>query len=139
MSIKCLAMHKSELLSDYIGTLPECPTWSDRDGRLYWTDIVKKELHWVQPKTGEHKILQFDEEVGCFALRERGGFILAMRSGIYLSDADGRIEKKVCDNPSNPSVASTMGVSTKTGVSMRAPIGGRATSTAHCCAASMQH
>ncbi|MDM0053966.1 SMP-30/gluconolactonase/LRE family protein [Variovorax sp. J22R115] len=105
MFINCLAMHKSELLSDYIGTLPECPTWSDRDGRLYWTDIVKKELHWVQPKTGEHKTLQFDEEVGCFALREKGGFILAMRSGIYLSDADGRIEKKVCDNPSNPSVA----------------------------------
>jgi sugar lactone lactonase YvrE len=54
---------------------------------------------------GEHQVLQFPEEVGCFALREKGGFIVALRSGIWLTDAHGLLQRKVCDNPSNPQLA----------------------------------
>ncbi len=50
-------------------------------------------------------MLQFPEEVGCFALREKGGFIVALRSGIWLTDAHGLLRRKVCDNPSNPELA----------------------------------
>lgn len=98
-------MNSPELLFDYTGTLPECPTWSAVEHRLYWTDIVQKKLHWFQMDSKQHGCLDFDEEVGCFALRASGGFILAMRSGIYLSDALGKIERKVCDNPNNPILA----------------------------------
>ncbi len=48
-------------------------------------------------------MLQFPEEVGCFALREKGGFIVALRSDIWLTDAHGLLRRKVCDNPSNRS------------------------------------
>ncbi len=50
-------------------------------------------------------MLSFHEEVGCFALRERGGFIVAMRNAIWLTDKHGLLQRKVCDNPSNPQLA----------------------------------
>jgi len=92
-------------LFDYLGHLPECPTWDAQTQSLYWTDILEKEIHRYQPGTGLHKTINFPEEVGCFALREKGGFIVAMRTGIYLSDASGAITHKICDNPNNPALA----------------------------------
>lgn len=50
-------------------------------------------------------MLCFPEEVGCFALREKGGFIVAMRNAIWLADKRGLLVQKVCDNPSNPQLA----------------------------------
>lgn len=98
-------MCKPTPLFDYIGHLPECPTWSAENNTLYWTDIIEKQLHSYQLSSASHQILSFSEEIGCFALRENGGFILAMRSGIYLADSCGKIEKKVSDNPNNPQLA----------------------------------
>lgn len=49
--------------------------------------------------------MHFAEEVGCFALRKRGGLIVAMRSAIWLTDGEGRLTQKVCDNPNNPQLA----------------------------------
>ena len=93
------------LLPDYRGHLPECPTWDRDSACLYWTDILENQIHRVNPASGEHQIISFSEEVGCFALREQGGFIVALRSGIYLADAHGTLERKVADNPNNPQLA----------------------------------
>lgn len=98
-------MHKLEPLFDYQGVLPECPTWDAQTQTLYWTDILQKEIHSYQPITGQHQKLHFPEEIGCFALREQGGFIVAMRTGIYLTDSHGSVTRKVCDNPNNPALA----------------------------------
>lgn len=92
-------------LFDYIGHLPECPTWSAEQGALYWTDILQNEIHRYHLTEKQHSIIAFPEEVGCFALREQGGFIVAMRSGIYLTTESGQLIQKVCDNPSNPALA----------------------------------
>ncbi|AIJ08510.1 MULTISPECIES: SMP-30/gluconolactonase/LRE family protein [Edwardsiella] len=92
-------------LFDYQGELPECPTWDADTQSLFWTDILKKQIHRYQPQTGEQTVFHFEEEVGCFALRERGGFIVAMRSGIWLADQIGALTQKVCDNPNNPQLA----------------------------------
>jgi sugar lactone lactonase YvrE len=40
--------------------------------------------------------------IGSFGLRERGGFILALRDGIWLARADGTLERKVADAPYDP-------------------------------------
>lgn len=98
-------MAEPQLLFDYTGHLPECPTWSAEEGSLYWTDILENEIHRYHLATGKHDVIQFSEEVGCFALRESGGFIVAMRSGIWLTNNTGLIVGKVCDNPSNPDLA----------------------------------
>jgi len=86
-------------------SLSECPTWSAAEQALYWTDILQCEIHRYHPESGEHRVLQFPEEVGCFALREQGGFIVALRSAIWLTDEYGLLQQKVCDNPSNPRLA----------------------------------
>jgi len=93
------------VLFDYTGHLPECPTWSEAESALYWADILEGEIHRYHLSTGEHTVLSFHEEVGCFALREGGGFIVAMRTGIWLADKHGLLQRKVCDNPSNPQLA----------------------------------
>ncbi|GKX54318.1 gluconolactonase [Leminorella grimontii] len=98
-------MNEPRVLFDYQGELPECPIWDADSQSLYWTDILKKQIHRYWPADGRHSVLTFEEEVGCFALRERGGFIVAMRSSIWLADADGRLSQKVCDNPNNPKLA----------------------------------
>ncbi len=67
--------------------LGECPRWDPESKKLYWTDIDAFQLHRFDPVTGVDEFLQFDEEIGCFSLREKGGFVLAMRSGYYLLDA----------------------------------------------------
>ncbi|MEM8025965.1 SMP-30/gluconolactonase/LRE family protein [Morganella morganii] len=98
-------MNKPELLFDYTGHLPECPTWDSESQTLYWTDILAREIHCFNPGTHAHQVLSFEEEPGCFALREKGGFIIAFRSSIWLTDDHGRPDKKVCDNPNNPALA----------------------------------
>ena len=98
-------MAEPQPLFDYTGHLPECPTWSEAEQALYWADIMECEIHRYDVQTGEHQVLQFPEEPGCFALREKGGFIVALRSGIWLTDTHGLLQRKVCDNPSNPQLA----------------------------------
>jgi sugar lactone lactonase YvrE len=67
-------------------SLGECPRWDEREQLLYWLDINAGQLHRLNPATGIDSFLQFDEEIGCFALREQGGFVLAMRTGFYTID-----------------------------------------------------
>lgn len=98
-------MAEPQLLLNYTGHLPECPTWSAEEKALYWADIPEGEIHRYHLPTAEHSVLSFHEEVGCFALRERGGFIVAMRNAIWLTDKHGLLQRKVCDNPSNPQLA----------------------------------
>lgn len=98
-------MAEPQLLLNYTGHLPECPTWSAEEKALYWADILEGEIHRYHLPTAEHSVLSFHEEVGCFALRERGGFIVAMRNAIWLTDKHGLLQRKVCDNPSNPQLA----------------------------------
>lgn len=69
-------MTTPHVLFDYVGHLPECPTWSEDESALYWTDILEQEIHRYHPASGTHSVLVFPEEVGCFALREQGGFIV---------------------------------------------------------------
>lgn len=92
-------------LFNYTGMLPECPTWCSSRQTLFWTDILRKEIHRYHPATGRHQVLNFPQQIGCFALCERGGFIIAMRDAIWLADDEGRLRHKVCDNPSNPVLA----------------------------------
>lgn len=63
--------------------LGECPRWNQDTQKLYWIDINSFQLHRFCPTTGSDEFLQFEEEIGCFAFREKGGYVLAMRSGYF--------------------------------------------------------
>ncbi|ACR10681.1 SMP-30/gluconolactonase/LRE family protein [Teredinibacter turnerae] len=70
--------------------LGECPRWDEHDQRLYWVDINQKQLHRFNPVTGEDDFVQFEEEIGCFALRAPGkGFVMGMRSGFNFMETWG--------------------------------------------------
>jgi sugar lactone lactonase YvrE len=40
--------------------------------------------------------------IGCFALRMRGGFVAALRDGIWFVDRDGKPERRIADAPYDP-------------------------------------
>jgi sugar lactone lactonase YvrE len=57
-------MAEPQLLLNYTGHLPECPTWSAEEQALYWADILEGEIHRYHLPTAEHTVLSFHEEVG---------------------------------------------------------------------------
>ncbi|TCI03653.1 SMP-30/gluconolactonase/LRE family protein [Corallincola luteus] len=67
--------------------LAECPRWDPEQQRLFWVDIDAGRLHAFDPKTGQDSYLQLDEEIGCFAVREKGGFVAGLRSGFVTIDS----------------------------------------------------
>ena len=87
---------------DQVSELGECPVWSVREQALYWTDILAGQLHRLDPQTAVVSSLTLPEELGCFGLRREGGFIVALRTGIYLLGEDGTLGRKLADNPCGP-------------------------------------
>lgn len=90
-------MNQVEVALKITASLGECPRWDDQDGLLYWIDINAGQLHRFNPATGKDDYLVFDEEIGCFSLREQGGFLLAMRSGFYTLDDWNTKRTFICD------------------------------------------
>ncbi len=85
--------------------LGECPRWSAREGVLYWADILGRRLNRFDPRTGENIFRDFDEEIGCFAEREEGGFIAGLRSGLWFLRGDGTKERMVARPETDPAAA----------------------------------
>jgi sugar lactone lactonase YvrE len=77
-------------VADVVAQLGECPRWDERRGVLWWVDILAPALHALTPASGDVRTLSMDEDIGCFALTEDGGFIAGMRSGVWLLDGEGR-------------------------------------------------
>ena len=77
-------MNQATIALNARANLGECPRWDEQTQLLYWIDINNKQLHRFNPATGQDDFLTFEQEIGCFALRQQGGFVLAMRHGFYL-------------------------------------------------------
>ena len=71
---------------DVKAKLAECPRWDEKETCLYFVDIDSFELHRFSIKDKQHTVRKFNEEIGCFSLKENGGFIAAFRSGVYQFD-----------------------------------------------------
>lgn len=87
---------------DLRATLGECPTWSVDEQALYFVDIVAPALVRFDPATGMHASMPMPSSIGSFGLRERGGFVVALRDGVWLADARGRLERKLAGAPYDP-------------------------------------
>ncbi|MEN3282055.1 MAG: hypothetical protein V7607_3195 [Solirubrobacteraceae bacterium] len=81
--------------------LGESPVWDDRRGCLWWVDIKRGVVHRHEAErpddgpgdaSAAHRRAtvnasrQLGEEVGAVALRERGGLVLVVRSGVLVLD-----------------------------------------------------
>ncbi|HET9046662.1 MAG TPA: SMP-30/gluconolactonase/LRE family protein [Casimicrobiaceae bacterium] len=87
---------------DARASLGECPTWSVSEQVLYWVDINAPALHRFDPATGRDLAMPMPASIGCFALRERGGFVIALRDGIWLADRAGKLERRIVEAPYDP-------------------------------------
>jgi sugar lactone lactonase YvrE len=84
---------------DVRASLGECPVWSAREQALFWIDINAPSLNRFDPQTRENTVMPLPESIGSFALREAGGFVVALRSGIWLCNGEGKLERRVVDAP----------------------------------------
>jgi sugar lactone lactonase YvrE len=87
---------------DVRASLGECPLWSIAEGVLYWVDINAPSLNRFDPGTGRNAVMPMPESIGSYALREGGGFVVALRNGIWLADAMGKLERRVAMAPYDP-------------------------------------
>jgi sugar lactone lactonase YvrE len=87
---------------DARASLGECPVWSVAEQVLYWVDINAPALNRFDPATGRNVAMPMPEAIGCFALRRQGGFVVALRGGIWLARPDGTLERRVAAVPYDP-------------------------------------
>lgn len=76
-------MTEMRCVLDAQAKLAECPRWDEQTQTLYFVDIDSFELHAYHLPTETHTVRTFSEEIGCFSLTTKGGFIAAFRSGVY--------------------------------------------------------
>jgi len=84
---------------DIRASLGESPVWSEEEQILYWVDINAPSLNRFDPATGQNTVMPMPASIGCIALRRRGGFIVALRDGIWLARADGTLEERIAAAP----------------------------------------
>ena len=86
-----------ECVLDARASLGESPVWSVAEQALYWVDINAPALNRFDPATGTNSAMPMPESIGCVALRRGGGFVVALRGGIWTARADGTLERKLAD------------------------------------------
>jgi sugar lactone lactonase YvrE len=87
---------------DAKASLGECPVWSRAERALYWVDINAPSLNRFDIATGTNVSMPMPESIGCFAFRATGGFVVALRDGIWLAREDGTLTQKLADAPYDP-------------------------------------
>lgn len=92
-------MTEVELLIDSQNALGEGPMWSVREQALYWVDIMGHAFHRFDPASGARKQYDIGEEVGTVVLRESGGFVLALRSGLAFWDETNGLQAIIDPEP----------------------------------------
>jgi sugar lactone lactonase YvrE len=71
--------------------LPRCkvgegPVWDVAEQALYYIDIVEQAVFRWDPASGGHKRWRVPDIIGSMALREGGGAIVALGSGVHSLD-----------------------------------------------------
>lgn len=82
--------------------LGECPVWALEEQALYWVDILAPALNRFDPATGHNTAMPMPAAIGCFALRRHGGFVVALRDGIWFARRDGSLERRIVAAPYDP-------------------------------------
>lgn len=73
--------------------LGEVPLWDVAEQALYWVDIEGRLLQRLTPATGKVERWEMPERIASFALREKGGLVVAFASGLAFYDlGTGRID-----------------------------------------------
>src|SRR5436190_11481544 len=84
----------------------EGPVWSVAEQRLYWADIVGKQLNIFNPADGSNQVFDLPELVTSISPRKSGGLILTLRSSFAFFDPkfgpSGKLDKVCEPEPDKP-------------------------------------
>ncbi len=90
--------------------LPKCqvgegPVWDVAEQALYYIDILTQKVFRWDPATGEHRTWDVPDMIGSMALREQGGAIVALVTGVHTLDFEsGAVEPLALLDPADPDV-----------------------------------
>lgn len=87
-------MHELQVVSSYAATLGEGPRWID--GRLYWLDIVNRQLRIHQPGADE-RVLELPFMPGCIESCGNGRLAVAWEQGLACLDPESGESESICD------------------------------------------
>lgn len=83
----------------------EGPIWDGSTQRLFWVDITRRLVYWLDPETDRRGSVTVDQAVGAVVPRSSGGLLAAVENGFALIDiGTGRLEmiaEVESDNPDN--------------------------------------
>jgi sugar lactone lactonase YvrE len=114
--------------------------WDEREGCLWWVDIMGESVHRSDPATGRDEIVPIGQMVGAVVLRASGGLVAAVQRGFVAVDpASGRIDVLALVEADDPTMrmndgkvdpagrfwAGTMGVAISSRRPARSPAGHR--------------
>jgi sugar lactone lactonase YvrE len=71
--------------------LGEGPTWDAAIQQLLWVDILRAEVHRLDPADGSDFVLHTPQHVGAAKPRAGGGLVVNLRDGVGLYDPDGSL------------------------------------------------
>jgi sugar lactone lactonase YvrE len=91
-----------ECVLDAKASLGECPVWSIDEQVLYWVDINAPSLNRFDPESRVNLAWPMPSSIGSFALRAQGGFVAALRDGIWLIDRAGGLGDRMAEAPYDP-------------------------------------
>lgn len=77
--------------------LGEGIVWAVGDQSVWWVDIPAGIIRRHVPTSGENRSWNFGEPVGCVALRESGGLVVAAKSGFWFFDPDTGARRPIAD------------------------------------------
>ena len=75
----------------------EGAVWDDRAQVLWWVDIPAGLIHLFNPASGQNQTFDWGEPVGCLAVREVGGLIIATKSGFHFFDPETGAHEALVD------------------------------------------
>jgi sugar lactone lactonase YvrE len=85
---------KAVCVVDAKNKLGEVPVWDIVEQALYWVDIEGALLQRFHPGSGEVRKWRMPERICAFAVRERGGLVVALASGFAFFDPEsGAVER----------------------------------------------
>ena len=88
---------KIERVGDTIDLLGEGPLWDVREQALYWIDSRGCRIHRLDWASGERQDWSVPAMIGSMALRESGGAVLALQTGIHTFDFETGESRPVAD------------------------------------------
>ena len=89
MQIECVVPSRSQV--------GEGAVWDDRAQVLWWVDIPAGLIHCYDPVARQNMTIDYGEPVGCLAVRETGGLVLATKSGFWFFDPETGAREAIHD------------------------------------------